>query len=38
MAFELAAQNMPKKLGDIHLKHALFLEGENYVSLKSVHT
>jgi hypothetical protein len=28
MAFELAAQNMPKKLGDIHLKHALFLEGE----------
>ena len=28
MAFELAAQNMPKKLADIHLKHALFLEDD----------
>jgi intraflagellar transport protein 172 len=28
MAFELAQQNMPKKLGDIHLKHALFLEDD----------
>lgn len=28
MAFELAHQNMPKKLPEIHLKHALFLEDD----------
>ena len=28
MAFELANQNMPKKLPDIYLKHALFLEDD----------
>ena len=28
MAFELANLNMPKKLPDIHLKHALFLEDD----------
>jgi intraflagellar transport protein 172 len=32
LALELAAQSMPKKLPDIHLKHALFLEDdERYV-------
>jgi intraflagellar transport protein 172 len=28
MAFEVAQQNMPKKLPEIHLKHALFLEDD----------
>lgn len=28
MAFELATQNLPKKLSDIHMKHALFLEDD----------
>jgi len=28
MAFDLANQNMPKKLPEIHLKHALFLEDD----------
>jgi intraflagellar transport protein 172 len=28
MAFELANHSLPKKLGDIHLKYALFLEDE----------
>jgi len=28
MAFELATQSMPKKLPEIHLKHALFLEDD----------